>query len=155
MLTKIPKDKELIIFDFYGTIIYSAYSNKNLLRNGIKNLVHKLKHKGKLLVISSDANVSDIVDDFGYASKLYFLNNFEKIYGNETIGFDKVGKSYKSYKNLGFICNEQSILIPQAIFIGDNHQGIDEYSANRFRMDYIIVPTENKNFSFDSLLPEC
>ncbi|MBL7051286.1 HAD family hydrolase [Candidatus Woesearchaeota archaeon] len=151
MLTKIPKDKQLIIFDFYETIIHSAYYNNNFLRAGIRDLVNELKDESKSLVISSDADISEIIRDFGYAAKLDFLDNFRKIYGRETIRVDNVGEESKIYKDLGSICNEQDIPISKAIFIGDNHQGVDEYSASRFGMDYIIVPTENKDFSFVSL----
>ena len=153
MLTKIPKDKQLIIFDFYDTIMYSVYHNNNFLRTGIRDLVNKLNDEGKLLVISSDADVSDIVRDFGYAAKLDFLDNFRKIYGNETVRVDMVEAGSRIYKDLGLICSEQNVPFSQAIMIGDNHQGIDEYSANRFGIDHIIVPTENKDFSFVSLLP--
>jgi hypothetical protein len=152
MLTKIPNDKSLVIFDFYDTIIYSVYCNKNFLRTGINDVVNQLADERKLLVISSDAGVDDIVRDFGYAGPSEFLSKFRKIYGIETVKFDIVGDAVKKYKDLGSICNELDILISDAIFIGDNFQGIDEYSANRFDMDYIVVPRENKDFSFVSLL---
>ncbi|MEA3378703.1 MAG: HAD family hydrolase [Nanoarchaeota archaeon] len=153
MLKKIPQDKQLVIFDFYDTIIYCLYNNKNFLRAGIMELVNKLYCGGKSLAISSDADISSIMRDFGYAASFEFLDKFRKIYGIETIKFDRAGDSFRKYKDLEFICNEQNIPISKAVFIGDNHQGIDEYSANRIGMDYIIVPKENKGFSFVSLLP--
>jgi hypothetical protein len=153
MLTKIPKDKQLIIFDFYDTIIYSVYDNKNFLRTGIKNLVTRLENQGKILVISSDADIGDIMRDFGYAASAEFLGKFNKIYGTEAVRFDTVGDRFEKYKDLGFICNQHNVSISNAIFISDNHQGVDEYSANRVGMDYIIVPKENKDFSFVSLSP--
>jgi hypothetical protein len=152
MLTKIPNDKCLVIFDFYDTIIYSVYHNNNFLRTGINDLIGQLTDAGKLLVVSSDADINDIVRDFGYAASSEFLSKFKKIYGIETVRFDMVDGTVKKYKDLGAICSEQAISIPNAIFIGDNFQGVDEYSANRFGMDYIIVPRKNKDFSFVSLL---
>ncbi len=152
MLTKIPKDKRLVIFDFYDTIIYSVYHNKNFLRTGINDVINQLADEGKLLVVSSDADIDDIERDFGYAAPSEFQSKFKKIYGAETVKFDMVGGAVRKYKDLGSICSEQDIPIPNAIFIGDNFQGIDEYSANKFSMDYIIVSGENKDFSFVSLV---
>ena len=151
MLTRIPHDKRLIIFDFYDTIIYSSYHNVNNLRTGIRELANQLEDGGKTLVISSDADISDVMRDLGYASS-DFLSKFSKIYGIETVRFDRDDCAFRKYKDLGSICSEQGMLIPNAILIGDNYQGIDEYSAQRFGMDHIIVPRENKDFSFVSLL---
>jgi phosphoglycolate phosphatase-like HAD superfamily hydrolase len=153
MLSKIPKHKQLIIFDFYGTIIYSVYYNTNFLRTGIRELVNKLEDEQRTLVISSDADIRDIMRDFGYAASSEFFERFRKIYDNSILGFDVVGEGFRRYKDLGFICNEQNIPISKAVLIGDNYQGTDEYSANRFGMDYIFVPIENKKFSFVSLMP--
>jgi hypothetical protein len=152
MITKIPKEKQLIIFDFYDTIIYSVYHNQNFLRNGIKDLVNRLDYEGKILTISSDVDISDVVRDFGYSSSVEFIDKFRKIYGIDIIKFDITKDGFKKYKDLGIILDEYNIPLSKAIFIGDNYQGVDEYSANKFGMDYIIVPRENKDFSFISLL---
>ena len=152
MLTKIPSDKRLIIFDFYDTLIYSVYQNKNFLRKGISDLVNQLEDEGKIMAISSDADTGDVMRDFGYAASSEFSGKFSKVYGLETVRFDIIDDGVKKYKDLKFICSDQDIPISETIFIGDNFQGIDQYSAQKFNMDYIIVPRENEDFSFVSLL---
>ncbi|MBT3298371.1 HAD family hydrolase [archaeon] len=151
LLKKIPEDKQLIIFDFYDTIIYTEYYHNNFLRTGIKELVEHLKDQGINMVISSDAGLGEIRRDFGYTYKSEFLDHFNKIYGGETTGFDKTGMGFRMYKDLGLICEEQGFPVSRTMFIGDNFKDRDRYSADKFGIDYIIVPNENKFFSFMSL----
>ncbi len=160
-LEKIPSNKELIIFDFYETVMYVAYYYKYYLRNGIRELTEYLLEQNKLVVISSDGNKADILFDFGYAATDDFQMRFKKIYGSESLIYDKNKEVF--YKNLELICDEQKISKNQSLLIGDNFKGsynplgMDKTSAEYFGIDYIIVPRQSMNpdFSFTSLVESC
>ena len=148
-IEKIPMDIELVIFDFYDTIIRTLYYNQNKLRNGIEELVEYLNNKEIPMVISSDGNEGDIELDFGYAINQEFQNNFRKIYGTKHLLYDHQEK--RLFKNLIQICNEQDVSPARSVFIGDDFNGMDSFSAERCNIDYIIVP-KYQNFSFMELV---
>ncbi|MFW5852482.1 MAG: HAD family hydrolase [Nanoarchaeota archaeon] len=151
-LEKIPSEVELVIFDFYDTIIRTVYYNQNKLRNGIEELVEHLKQEQIPMVISSDGDEYGIERDFGYAIHEEFQKNFKKIYGRKHLLYDHEEK--RLFKNLIQICVEQDVNPSKTVFIGDDFNGNDSFSAQHCNIDYIIVPKhlENPNFSFTNLV---
>ena len=149
---KIPSNTELVIFDFYDTIIRTLYHNQNKLRNGIEELVERLKQEEIHMVISSDGEEYEIEHDFGYAINEEFQKNFTKIYGRKHLLYDH--EERRLFKNLIQICNEQNTNPAKAIFIGDDFNGNDSFSAEHCNINYIIVPThyDNPDFSFIDLV---
>lgn len=169
-LELIPPEKELIIFDFYDTVVQHVYGSQFSLRKGIPELTDYLLDNGKKMVISSDGNEYGINRDFGYAINEMFQSRFTQIYGSMYVNKDNPNNyrlhltrdvnSRAVLKNLNLICKEQNVPKNLALFIGDNFTpynnpiGTDVASAEYYGVDYIVVPRNSADFSFFELLSE-
>ena len=143
-------DYDLVIFDFYDTIVHREEDGARdmwMPRNGIPELLEALRGTGNTLVVCSDADEDTIEERLGDLGSY-----FEDIYGHSNLVY--VGEVF--YKNLGRICEDFGITRKESIFIGDNHSGTDERSAERYGIEYIKVPNarENKEYDFSQLLEQ-
>ena len=114
-------------------------------RNGIKQLLEALRHSGKTLTVCSDAGEDKIVERLGD-----LVGYFAGIYGHDNL----VYKDGTQYKNLGRICREAGIRKERAVFVGDNHKGLDQRSAEKYGIKYIMVPDalKDKEYDFSQLI---
>ncbi len=161
-ITELPSDLELVIFDFYDTIMHTLYYNHHTVRRGVAELVSYLDSENVPLVISSDGDEYEIDRDFGYTgtrqdqeiypSIVEFQEIFRKIYGRKHLLFSQEEK--RLYKNLVGICNDMRVDPSEAVFIGDDHSGMSSFSAEKCGVDYIIIPkhADDPQYSFAELI---
>ena len=120
---------KLIIFDVYGTLIPADSENK-VVRAGLRELLDF--YKARLKVTCSDAPLEDFLPELKTTG---IYEHFYNHYGEGNLIYNP-GR----LKNLGRICEDTSIPVSQAVFIGDNHSGMDERSAKHFKIQFIKVP---------------
>lgn len=148
-ITEAPRqlgDYDLIIFDFYDTIVHME-DEEWVPRNGIPELLEALRDDGNILVVCSDAGEDKIRERLGN-----LVDYFTHIYGHSNLVYE--GEVF--YKNLGRICEDFGITRMESVFIGDNHKGTDERSAKKYDIEYIRVPNarEDKVHDFSQLLEQ-
>ena len=132
---------QLVIFDFYDTVVHME-DEIWLPRNGIPELLRSLGEAGKSMAICSDAGEENIRQRLGD-----LLCYFRGIYGSSTCFIEEGAL----YKNLERVCEDSDIPKEKAVFIGDNHRGTDERSAQRYGIEYIRVPHGDEEHGYDFL----
>jgi len=120
---------KLIIFDVYGTLL-RADEGDNIARPGLREFLDF--YKKQLKVTCSDSPLDILITDLKNAG-IYseFLDNYGEgnlIYENGIM------------KNLGRICEDAYVRASEAVFLGDNHSGLDERSAKHFKIKFVKVP---------------
>jgi|SRR3989338_3528116 len=136
-LKTIPQDAELIIFDFCNTLVIESDGNLKL-RDDAFDLIARLKLKGKKMAISSTTSLEDITSCAGILAIRPFV---DRIYGEEHIIIEEGRK----YKDLSRICKDFEVEPKKAVFIGDNYGGIDKMSSERYSVNFIHVPSQERN----------
>ena len=131
----IPKNSELVILDFYNTLVVES-EDKIKLRDDIFSQIVRLRLKGKKIAISSSSPLEEILN---FPEFLKIRTFIWGIYGKEHI----IKENGKEYKNLGLICKEMKTEPENAVMIGDNYKKIDEESSKKFGVQF--VPYKNES----------
>ncbi|MFT4326611.1 MAG: HAD family hydrolase [Candidatus Woesearchaeota archaeon] len=132
-----------LIFDVYGTIL-SSDSNCSVSRPGFLEIQ---AHFSDLPFIAfSDAPENVVCLDLETS---HILKYFSKVYSerncpytwSEPIRTKSVPLPKNGYyKNLGTVLEDFCLNPKDCVFIGDNHQGVDAFSASFFNIPFIHVP---------------
>ena len=131
-IQKIPQDAELVIFDYFNTLLICPNGNP-MLRDKAFSLVVRLRLERKKSAISSTSLLKGILNCPGFLQILPFISG---VYGEEHT-FEEEGRKYK---DLGLVCKELKAEPKSSVLIGDNYNDIDRRSAERFKVPLIIVP---------------
>ena len=83
-VSQIPGEKELIIFDFYDSLVYGDNKRGAKLREGARELIRALKREGKDIAISSDGRESKIEL---FIEELSIRSLFDGVYGKNHVFF--------------------------------------------------------------------
>ena len=143
LIKTIPKEKKLVIFDFFGTLIGNTELDAYQPKKGVNSLLEILHAEKKILAISSDAPFEDISISFLFDLHKGIYKGWNSYFDGRIyqgwrhiVGYDR----YHAVKNLGEILNNCKNIQPSdAIFIGDNDKGRDKRSAEAFGIDFILV----------------
>jgi phosphoglycolate phosphatase-like HAD superfamily hydrolase len=150
LIKSITKEKKLVIFDFFGTLVGNTESDAYIPKKGIDNLLNILYSEKKILAVSSDAPLEDVSISF-----LFDLHKEGVYKGWNTYFEDRIFQGwrhivshndYNRVKNLGEILSHSNIQPSDAVFIGDNYMERDKRSAKAFGIDFILVKP-NTNLS--------
>lgn len=133
---------DLVIFDFYDTLVQMD-EEEWIPRKGIERLLWGLQKSGKTLAVCSDAGEDLIAERLGE-----YKDCFVGIYGHS----DLVCEDEVQYKNLALICQETGIPEERTIFVGDNNEGLDQRSAEKYGINFIEVPRTMLTTEFDFVL---
>lgn len=146
VLKTIPKDVELVIFDFCNTLVIESDGNLKLRDNAF-GLMARLKLRGKKIAVSSTSILEAYMDCVDISTIRPFVDG---IYGEEHI----ITEEGRRYKDLGKICRDFGIEPEKSVLIGDNYGGIDEMSSERFSVNFIPIPsgTENPDYNLKTLI---
>lgn len=132
-LESISQETELVIFDFYNTLVSLDSENAVRLRKGAFELLARLKLKRKKTAIFSSSDIQEILD---FPDFLKIKEHLHAVYGKENI----IEEDNIRYKNLEKICKDLEIEPQKAVFIGDNYNNLDKRSAEKFNINFIKIP---------------
>ena len=146
-MNRISADTELVILDMYDTLVRYDTLQFWVPRRGRARFLSGLQDK--IVVVSSDEFEERLELDLEDCR-----DQLSGVYGHKHMVLDdKLGLKHK---DVGRILKDAGVGPEKAVFIGDNMQGVDEYSAKKFEVPFILVPRhyDKPKWSLASLLPQ-
>lgn len=143
---------KLIIFDYYGTLV-KADVNDRVFRVGTGELLEHYNESHKVIFSDGDEDViRRDLEEAGfdvYFDHIYDIRDCvsESYYTMQDEFFREqlLKRGRGNIKHLSRALDDFSLVLEEAVFIGDNYQGRDKKSANIHRVRFFHVPQFREN----------
>jgi len=135
ILRTIPLETELVIFDFYGTLILRDGRNIRARKNA-QELVERLKQRGTKLAISSDMikhDIEELLELTGIGNRFDGIYDSRYVFYQNGVRLKDLGQIYRDMK----VPPEKSVMVGDSHGISNQHEGIDLRSARYFSIPFV------------------
>jgi len=154
-ISYIPVNTELAIFDLFDTLIIEPIERSDIweVRIGFKEVIDHLLSINSKAAICSDISIERVKEKLGWGLPYIqetMMDRFIGIYDED----NQISIDGSLYKNLGAICEAESVNPSKALMCGDDHLGKDSRSSRKYNVPFLLVPNgrDDPSFSLENII---